>query len=106
MIRANVLLAAVDLAAHHCDGALVDRSCVPGLDGCEIRFSGLIPRTCPPTMGFEEVRGRTQRVGGDIEIAGAVGEDVLGHELRLADLAVPGAARARREPAAIAQAAR
>src|ERR1700689_3863930 len=52
------LLAAVDLAAHQRDGALIDRGRVPGLDGGEIRLAGLVPRAGPPAMGFWKVPGR------------------------------------------------
>jgi hypothetical protein len=45
-------------------------------------------------MGPEKIGRRVQRIGGDVEIAGAVGQDILRQELRLADFAVHGAARA------------
>ena len=54
-------------------------------------------------MRFQEIRGRSERVGRNLEIAGAVGQDVLGQKLRLADFAVHGAARAWRKRAAIDQ---
>jgi hypothetical protein len=49
-------------------------------------------RARAPTMCSQDIRRRTDCVGGDVEIAGAVGQDVLWHELRLADLAAHGAA--------------
>src|SRR5882672_12845342 len=49
-------------------------------------------------MSLEKICRRGQRVGGVVETsAGAVVQDVLGQELRVADLTVHGAARAGRE---------
>src|SRR5579859_3551270 len=96
-------LAAVDLEAHHRDGALIDAGRVPGLDGGEIRLAWLIACARAPAMRLEKTRGRVQRVGRDLEIAGAVGQDVLRQKLGLADLAVHGAAGGGRKHAAIDQ---
>src|ERR1700722_14981834 len=101
--RTPVSLPAVDLAAHQRDGLLVDLRGIPGLDGREIGLARLVSGTGTPAMGFEEIRGRAERIGGDLEIAGAVGQDVLGQKLRLADLAMHRAARVAREHAAIDQ---
>jgi len=60
----------------------------------EVRLSRLVAGTGAPPVCLEEVCRRTDCVGGDVEIAGAVGQDVLWHELRLADLAAHGAAGA------------
>src|SRR4029077_17720470 len=90
--RRRSALAAVDLAAHEGDGALIDRSGVPRLDGRKIGLAGLISRAGAPAMRPQKVRRRGERVGSDVEIAGAIGQNVLGHELGLTDLAVHGAA--------------
>src|SRR3954451_7179729 len=55
-------------------------------------------------MALEEICRRGQRAGRGVEIsAGAVGQDVLGQELCMADLTVHGAACARREGPAVDQ---
>src|SRR4051794_225442 len=69
---------AVDLAPHQRDGALIDRSRIPCLDRREIGLARLIAGAGAPAMGLEEDRRRIQRIGGVIEIAGAIGQDVLG----------------------------
>src|SRR5436305_2130578 len=102
-LRAPPSLATVDLTAHECDGALIDRGGIPGLDGCEVGFSRLVPSAGAPAVRLEEIRRRTKRVGSIFEIAGAVLQDGLGQKLGLADFAVHRAARARREHAAIDQ---
>src|SRR3982074_3924034 len=94
-------LAAVDLTAHLRDGLLIDARGIPGLDGGEVGLSRLVSGARAPAVRLEKIRGRVQRVGRDVEIAGAVGQDVLRHKLRLADFAVQGAARGRRKRAAI-----
>src|SRR5258707_14773155 len=101
--RRRRALAAIDLAAHQRDGVLIDLSGVPCLDGCEIRFAGLVARAGLPAVCSKKIRRRAKRVGGDVEIAGAVSQDVLRQKLRLADFAVHGAARACRQRAAIDQ---
>src|SRR6266436_7251832 len=85
--------ASVDLTAHERDGALIDLSGIPGLDGCEVGLPRLV--SCPraPAVRLQKTRRRVQRVGRDVEIAGAVGQDVFRQKLRLADFAVHGAAR-------------
>jgi hypothetical protein len=54
-------------------------------------------------MSLEEICCRGQRVGRDVEISGAVIQDVLRQELRLADFTMHRAPRACREHAAINQ---
>src|ERR1700694_3201696 len=88
-------LAAVDLAAHQRDGLLIDTRGIPFLDGREVGLTRLVSSARAPAMRPQKVRGRVQRVGSIVEIAGAVGQDVLRHKLRLADFAMHGAARAR-----------
>jgi hypothetical protein len=83
--------------------ALIDLSRVPGLDDREIGFARLVARAGLPAVGLKEIRRRAKRVGGDVEIAGAVSQDVLRQELRLADFAVHGAARAGRQHTTIDQ---
>src|SRR5215217_5105208 len=96
--------AAVDLLADDGDRALINRGRVPGLDGAEVRLPGLVPAAGAPAMALEEVRRRHQRRAGVVETAaGAVVQDALRQELRVADLAVHRAARARRQDAAIDQ---
>src|SRR5262245_61955187 len=71
-------LASVDLLADECDGALVDRSGVPGLDGGKIGLAGLISRARAPAMTSEEIRRRGQRAVGRVQISpGPVVEDAL-----------------------------
>src|SRR5436190_16909191 len=94
-------LPAVDLTAHQRDGLLVDARRVPGLDGGKVRLARLIAGAGPPAMRAQKVRRRRQRIGGVLEIAGAVSQNGLGHELGLADFAMHGAALARRERAAV-----
>ena len=91
----------VDLPAHDRDGLLIDLRGVPRLDRRKVRLARLVAGTCAPTMGFQEICGRAERIGGDLEISGALGEDILGHELGLADLAMHRAAGAGGENAAI-----
>src|ERR1700741_3221337 len=98
MARA-ALLPTLDLPAHQRNRLLVDARGIPGLDGRKIRFARLIAGAGLPAMRAQEVRGRVQRVRRVLEIAGAVRQNRLGHELRLADLAMHGAALARREHA-------
>ena len=65
---------------------------------------GWYPAPARQPWALEEICRRGQRVGRDVETAaGAVVQDVLGQELRVADLAVHRAARARREDPAIDQ---
>src|SRR5580692_8654696 len=97
------LASAVDLAAHDGDGLLVDLRGVPGLDGGEVGFARLVSGAGAPAVGLQKIRRRVQRVGGDVEVAGAVGQDVLGHELGLADLAMHRAAGAPRQRATVDQ---
>src|SRR5450432_1281951 len=78
------LASPIDLPAHERDGLLIDRGGVPGLDGCKVRFSRLVARAGAPAMGLQQICRRTERVGSSVKIAGAVGQDVLGHELGLA----------------------
>ena len=85
------------------DGALIDRSSIPLLNSSKIGFAGLVSCASAPAMGLQEIRCRVQRVGRDVEIAGAVSHDVLGQKLRLANFAVHGASRACRQDAAIDQ---
>jgi hypothetical protein len=47
-------IASVDLTAHQRDGALIHRSGIPGLDGCEIGFAGLISRASAPTVALRK----------------------------------------------------
>src|SRR5258708_40000690 len=96
-------LPAVDLPADDRDGPLIDRSGIPGLDSCKIGFAGLVSGARAPAMALEEICRRAQRAARGIETSGAVGQDVLGQELGMADLAVHGAAGARREGYAIDQ---
>ena len=63
---------------------------------CEIGFARFGIPAGTPAMGLEEIRRRVKRVGSDVEIARAVSQDVLRQELRSADFAVHGAARAWR----------
>src|SRR6516162_8867543 len=88
---------AVDLLAHDGDGLLVDLRGVPGFDGGEIRLAGLVARAGPPAMGLQEIGRRVQRVGGDVEIAGAVFQHGLRQKLGLAELAMHGAAGLSRQ---------
>src|SRR3977135_2419342 len=74
--------ASVDLTTHKRDGALIDLSGIPCLDGCEIGLARLVSRAGTPAVGFEEICRRVKRVGGDVEVAGAVGQYVLRQELR------------------------
>jgi hypothetical protein len=97
------LASTIDLPAHECDGLLIDRGGIPCLDGCKVRFSGLVARAGAPAMGLQQICRRTKRVGSSVKIAGAVGQDVLGHELGLAYLTVHGSARAGRQHATIDQ---
>src|SRR4051794_20240856 len=68
--------AAVDLAPHQRDRPLIDRRGIPGLDRSEIRLARLVARAGAPAMGAQEGCRRVQRIGGDVEIAGAVRKDV------------------------------
>src|SRR4051812_3163841 len=99
----GLLATAVDLLAHQRDGFLIHACGIPGLDGGKVRLAGLVARAGAPAMGFQEVRGRGQRVGRVFEIAGAVSQNGFWHELRLADFAMHRAALVRRERAAIDQ---
>src|ERR1700687_3987329 len=101
--RRRPSLASVDLTAYQRDGALIDLRGIPGLDGCEVGLSRLVSRACAPAVRPQEVRGRVQRIGRVVEIAGAIGQNVLRQKLRLADFAVHGAVRRRREGTAIDQ---
>src|SRR5436305_4296467 len=85
------------------DRLLVDRRGVPGLDRHEVRLAGLIAGTRLPAMAFEEIRRGVQRIRRDVEIAAAIGEDVLWQELGLADLAVHRATLGRGNDTAIDQ---
>src|SRR4029078_1537681 len=84
--NAPLVAAAVDLLAHQRDRLLIDTGGIPGLDGGEIRLARLVARARAPAMGFQESRGRHQRVGGVFKIAGVVGPKGTGHALRMADL--------------------
>src|SRR6201999_2594281 len=70
-------LAAVDLTAHQRDGLLIDARGIPRLDGREIGLARLVSSARAPAVRLEKTRGRVQRVGRVIEIAGAVGQDVF-----------------------------
>ena len=59
----------VDLPAHQRDGLLVDACRIPRLDGGEIRLARLVTGSRTPAIGFQEVRRRAQRVGGNLEVA-------------------------------------
>src|SRR5215207_2739969 len=96
--------ALVDLLADDGDRALVDGGGIPGLDGAEIRLARLVSAAGAPAMALEEIRRRHQRRARIVEAAaGAVVQNALRQELRVADLAVHRAARARRQDAAIDQ---
>src|ERR1700682_3485522 len=75
----------------------------PGLLVVALKPLGITvtPISRPVVKGAEEIGRRVERVGGDVEIAGAIGQNVLGHELGLADLAMHGAARGTRQHAAV-----
>jgi hypothetical protein len=47
---ASPSLASVDLAAHKRDGALIDLSGIPGLDGCEVGLSRLVSCSRVPAV--------------------------------------------------------
>src|SRR6266702_7260903 len=97
-------LLSIDLLANKRDGALIDRSSIPCLDGCKIGFAGLVSCARAPAVALEEICRRGQRASRRVEAsAGAVAQDVLGQELGMADLTVHGAACARREDSAIDQ---
>ncbi len=88
---------AVDLAAHDGDRLLVDGRGVPALDGGEVRLALLIAGARAPAVALEECRRRRQRAGRAVEVAAAVLQDRLGHELRLAVLTMhPSRASKRR----------
>src|SRR3984957_169510 len=89
-------LPAVDLPAHQRDRLLIDLGRIPFLDRREIRLARLVTGAGAPAMGFEEIRGGSQRTGRGFEIADAVFQHRLGQELRLADLAMHRAALASR----------
>src|ERR1700720_1345221 len=65
-------LAAVDLAAHQRDGLLINTRGIPFLDGCEVGLARLVSCARAPAVRLQKVRGRVQRVGSIVEIAGAV----------------------------------
>src|ERR1700730_8365781 len=48
--RRRPSLAAVDLTAHHRDGALIDLRGIPGLDGREVGLSRLVAPPGPPAV--------------------------------------------------------
>ena len=54
--RRGRALASVNLSADQRDGALIDLSRVPGLDGREISLAGLVSRAGLPAVGFQEIR--------------------------------------------------
>src|SRR5260221_3986429 len=49
---------AIDLPAHDRDGLLIDLCGVPGFDGGEIGFAGLIARAGAPAVGPQRIRRR------------------------------------------------
>src|SRR6185437_14394979 len=63
---------AVNLAAHQRKRVLIDGRGIPRLDRCEVRLARLVTGAGSPAMGPQEVRGRTERAGGVVEVAGAV----------------------------------
>src|SRR5262245_14474933 len=93
---ASPSLPAINLAAHQRDRLLVDAGGVPSLDSGEIRLARLVAGARLPAMGAQEVGGGAQRISRVLEIAGAIRQDSLRHELRLPDLAMHGAALGRR----------
>src|SRR3979490_468843 len=99
--RRGRALASVDLPSHECYCLLIHRRGVPRFDGRKVGFSRLVASAGPPAVSPQEIRRRIERIGGNVEIAGAVGEDVFRHELRLSDLSVNGPAHAGRENAAL-----
>src|SRR6202790_4321225 len=80
-------LAAVDLTAHERDGALIDLRGIPRLDCREVGLSRLVSRARAPAVRLQKIRGRVQRIGRDLEIAGAIGQNVFRQKLCLADFA-------------------
>src|SRR6516165_7396302 len=96
-------LSSINLSANKCYGALITRSRIPCLDGRELGFPRLVSCTGAPAMSLKEICCGGQCIGRDVQISGAVVQDVLGQELCLADFTVHRAPRACREYAAIDQ---
>src|SRR5260370_39191322 len=81
-------LASVDLTAHERDGALIDLRGIPRLDGCEVGLSRLVSCPSAPAVRPQKICGRVQRIGRDVEVAGAIGQAVLRQKLRLTAFAM------------------
>src|ERR1700733_14823959 len=64
--RKSPLPSAIDLAAHDRDGLLIDLGGIPGLDGGEIGFAGLVAGAGAPAVDLQKICRRAQRVGGDV----------------------------------------
>ncbi len=93
-VSANLLLTSIDLPAHQRNGLLIDLGGIPFLDRREIRLHPADSRRRRASRALSgNSRSRTTHPGA-LEIADAIGQDVLRQKLRLADLAMHRAALA------------
>src|SRR6056297_3045248 len=90
----------VDLGGHDGDGSLINGRRVPLLDDAEIGLALLVALSRFPPLLAQEIRRRGQRVGLVVEIYPAVAigihavfQRIARQELRVAQLAMLGAAR-------------